>query len=97
MDLATMVIIATCSGHCKRVIGQTDFVGVPTMAECSLSLEKSAFKRGNIVRLGEGENFTYYARCLPISPCIVNFPNDHSAKPRSKMWTYRHPRLICGG
>jgi len=68
MDLATLVAISTCSGHCKGHIQATNTLGMASMSKCRAWLEEDDNKR---VVLNDVDGTIIYHLCVQASPRIV--------------------------
>lgn len=68
MDLATLVAISVCSGHCKGQIRATNILGMSSMAKCRTWLDEDNNKR---VVFDDIDGSIIYHFCVQASPRIV--------------------------
>lgn len=71
MDLATLVFVTVCGGHCKQVTGVTEFFGMPTLAECRAEVGKSGAKL--LVKSDKADYLAEYKICVGASPQVVRW------------------------
>jgi hypothetical protein len=69
MDLATLVFITVCGGHCKKVEVPPDYIGVPTLAACRASIGRPGAKL--VSKSEDADYLADYTLCVPMSPRLV--------------------------
>lgn len=89
MDLATMVAIMTCTGHCKRVVAPMDLIGFPTITQCREYVSKAENQR-YVIRMKNGSDIRVYQRCVAAPPHAI--PGNRVF--RSRWW---HGHLTGSG
>ena len=90
MDLATLVFITVCGGHCKQVVMKPEYIGIPTLAECRALTGGAGAKL--VSKTSEADYMANYKLCVPMSPRLVRSRWDQVYE--SNWWERGKPKEI---
>lgn len=90
MDLATLVFITVCGGHCKKVVMPPEYIGIPTLAKCRALTGRPGAKFVGKTR--EPDYIADYKLCVPMSPRLVR--SRWARISESNWWEMERPKEI---